>query len=106
VRECALGTGRLRCGFFPELVIEAAVECDVDLEELLAERLHATIRNCKNDLRERVEVIIAEFAVGISEVVGDLEKELERDFRRRHRGGSVGGFGGVERKLCRDVANN
>jgi hypothetical protein len=101
-----LSTGHLRYGFYPELVIEAAVERDVDLEELLAERLHAIIMNCKNDLRERVEVTIAEFAVGIPEVVGDLEKELERDFRRRHRGGSVGGFGGVERKLCRDVANN
>jgi hypothetical protein len=103
VRECTLGASLLRCGFFAKLAIETAVECAIDLEEWLAEMLHAIIMNRKNNLRERVEVIIEEFALGISEVVGDLEEELEREFRGRHRGGGVGGVGGVVRKLDRSA---
>jgi hypothetical protein len=58
--------GRALPGFFPELAIETAVECAVDLEE-------------------RVEVAVTELAVVISDVVCDHQEELERELGGRHR---------------------
>jgi hypothetical protein len=56
------------------------------------------------DLEERVEVVVTEAAVVLFEMVCDRAEGVEREIRRRHRGGV--GVGLVERKLARRVANN
>jgi hypothetical protein len=74
----------------PELAIEGAVEYAINLEEQSAKTLHADMRNNHSNLEERVEFAITDFALGISNVFGDLEEKLERDIRRRHLSGGVG----------------
>jgi hypothetical protein len=47
-----------------------------------------------NQLEESIEFTITDFALGISNVFGDLEEKLERDIRGRHSGDGVDVFGG------------
>jgi hypothetical protein len=53
----------------PKIVVEAGVECAVDLEEC-------------------VEIAVTELAANISHAVCDHEQELERDLRLWHCGGT------------------
>jgi hypothetical protein len=81
-RRCANGifsNYAAMSSFFPEHAIETGVECAVDPEE-------------------RVEVVVTEFAAGISDVVCDNHEELKWELGGRHRDRI-----GVERNASRST---
>jgi hypothetical protein len=80
VREHTPGADHPLPSVFPEHAVEIVVECAIDLEE-------------------RVEVVVKECAIVISEVVCDLTAELDRGIRGRHCG--CVGVGVVEIRRAR-----